>query len=124
MTPLHLIAYDIADPRRLGRVHRFLKRIALPLQYSVFLAQCSPQDLAATAQSLRALMDERRDDIRIYRLPEACRARFLGRPILPPGALLAAHPTLDQLQPRALQLPPRKPNFSPSPAAIPGRIMP
>src|SRR2546425_11381608 len=32
-----LIAYDIADPRRLARVHRYLKRHAIPVQYSVFV---------------------------------------------------------------------------------------
>ena len=33
---LYLIAYDIADPKRLSRVHRALKREGLPVQYSVF----------------------------------------------------------------------------------------
>ena len=30
---LYLIAYDIADPKRLSRVHRALKREGLPVQY-------------------------------------------------------------------------------------------
>ena len=33
---LYLIAYDIADPKRLVKVHRTLKRQGLPVQYSVF----------------------------------------------------------------------------------------
>ena len=42
-----LVAYDIASPRRLARVHRYLKRHAIPVQYSVFVfhgdwSGCSP----------------------------------------------------------------------------------
>ena len=32
-----IICYDICCPRRLGRIHRYLKRVAYPLQYSVFM---------------------------------------------------------------------------------------
>ena len=31
-----LITYDITDPKRLVRLHRFLVRRATPVQYSVF----------------------------------------------------------------------------------------
>jgi len=42
---VYLISYDIADPRRLQRVHAFLRRHALPVQYSVFLARLSERRL-------------------------------------------------------------------------------
>ena len=32
----YVISYDIGNPNRLLRVHRFLKGFALPIQYSVF----------------------------------------------------------------------------------------
>lgn len=32
---LHLVCYDIRDPKRLLRVHRFLRSQGFPLQYSV-----------------------------------------------------------------------------------------
>ncbi len=34
-TRLYLLAYDIADPRRLTQVHRTVRAVGAPLQYSV-----------------------------------------------------------------------------------------
>ena len=61
-----LICYDIANPRRLGRIHSHLKRHALPLQYSVYYYHASEHQLQLRLQELRALMDEHADDIRAY----------------------------------------------------------
>lgn len=123
MPPVYLIAYDIGDPRRLGRVHRFLKVRALPIQFSVFLVRCQPEAIEQMAAHLAELIDPRQDDIRIYRLPERCNPRILGRPILPDGIFLAAHPTFSKLQPAAIQLPfLDAPNLTASPAA-PSSIM-
>ncbi|RMD71276.1 MAG: CRISPR-associated endonuclease Cas2 [Gammaproteobacteria bacterium] len=62
----YLVAYDIRDPRRMQRVHRFLKRHALPVQESVFFFQ-------GTEGAIRRLMDEaarmlnlREDDLRAW----------------------------------------------------------
>ena len=33
----HIIAYDISDPRRLQKAHRYLIQHAIPLQNSIFL---------------------------------------------------------------------------------------
>ena len=41
----YIICYDITCPRRLGRIHRVLKRLANPLQYSVFLFIGTPVQL-------------------------------------------------------------------------------
>ncbi len=41
-----IISYDIADPKRLSRIHRMLKRLAMPLQYSVFYARMSAMPLS------------------------------------------------------------------------------
>ena len=98
MNPLYLIAYDIAHPRRLGRVHRFLKARALGLQYSVFLAQMPESALPPVIAGLQARMDPRRDDIRIYRLPQPCHPQMLGRQMFPSEVFLGGGYALAALQ--------------------------
>ena len=80
----HLICYDIADSRRLARIHRHLKQHALPLQYSVFLYHATASQLERRLGELGALMDPRADDIRAYPLPQRSLQLHLG-----PGALPA-----------------------------------
>ena len=41
-----VICYDIAQPRRLARLHRYLKKWAAPIQYSVFLMTGDERQLA------------------------------------------------------------------------------
>ena len=73
-----IIAYDIADPRRLSRIHRMLKRLAMPLQYSVFYAQMSDHQRDQLAKLLENEIDNKEDDIRIYPLPRAYSVQYLG----------------------------------------------
>lgn len=83
-----LVAYDIACPRRLVRVHRLLKDWGLPAQYSVFLLIATPVAISALVAELAPRIHPRQDDVRIWRLdPRAIRS--LGRPTLPRGVLLA-----------------------------------
>ena len=88
---LHLVCYDIADPRRLGRVSRCLVRHGLPLQYSVLLVYAHRAGLQAILAELRALIDRREDDVRAYPLPRDADYRHLGRQLLPEGVTLAGH---------------------------------
>jgi CRISPR-associated protein Cas2 len=96
-----LIAYDIREPRRLARVHRFLTRVAVPVQYSVFAARGSPADMRRLADELRSKIDGRVDDVRIYPVPVNPVVHTIGATLLPEdvwvldgktdlGALLAA----------------------------------
>ena len=59
-----IICYDITCPRRLARIHRLLKKQALPLQYSVFLFTGTALQLDRCLAQLERLMDKRHDDIR------------------------------------------------------------
>lgn len=80
-----LIAYDIADPRRLQRVHRFLSQHAVPVQYSVFATRGSPMKLGLIRAGLAGIVDERDDDVRIYPVPEPAQLTVYGRKALPEG---------------------------------------
>ncbi len=85
-----LLAYDIANPRRLGRVHRAVKRFATPLQFSVWIVRESATGVARIKQELAALIDARYDDIRIYRIPTRPEWVSFGADILPSDLLLFA----------------------------------
>ena len=53
----YIICYDIADPRRLGRVHRLLKKHALAVQYAVFPFSGPDSELHQCLARLHAIMD-------------------------------------------------------------------
>ncbi len=62
----YLVAYDIADPRRLRKVHYRLVPKAFPVQHSVFLFREDAAGLKALARMLRSHTDGRWDDVRVY----------------------------------------------------------
>lgn len=82
---LLLLAYDIADPARLQRVHRTVRDAGLPLQYSVFLILANSHELDALLQELASIIEPRADDIRVYPLPSRLCADRHGCQHLPDG---------------------------------------
>lgn len=84
----YLIAYDISDPRRLQRVHTFLKQCAIPIQYSVFITRVSEARLARIKTGIVDRICEDEDDVRIYHVPDRTEVRLLGRLPLPEGMQL------------------------------------
>ncbi len=62
--PLHLICYDIADPRRLRRVARVCERYAQRLQDSVFLADLDEAELRRLMFALARVIDTASDSVR------------------------------------------------------------
>jgi CRISPR-associated protein Cas2 len=85
---LHLICYDIADPRRLARVYRQLTAVALPLQYSVFVAYLRPADVPDLVAQLEEIINLHEDDIRIYPLPGKPQFSRFGNVRFPDGIRL------------------------------------
>ena len=75
----YLICYDIADPRRLGRVHRATVREALPVQYSVYLYEGSTRELRRFLAALEAIIEPLEDDVRAYPLPARQEVYRAGR---------------------------------------------
>lgn len=94
-----LITYDIADPRRLLRVHRFLKKRAVPVQYSVFLFEGSDAQIGRLMQQIEQLIRPDEDDVRAYQLPQTPQFDTLGRGSLPADSHLLStrSPVLDGL---------------------------
>jgi len=84
-----LVAYDISEPRRLGRVQRYIKTVAMPAQYSLYVAVASANGIRAVRDRLAALINSRQDDVRIYLLPMRTKVLHYGRRSLPDGLLLA-----------------------------------
>lgn len=80
-----LIAYDIADPRRLGRVHRFLCEHAVPVQYSLFTTRCTPMKLGVIRAGLARIVNADEDDVRMYPVPEPAHLTVYGKKALPEG---------------------------------------
>ncbi len=84
-----LVAYDIREPRRLRRVHRCLRKLGLPAQYSAFTVEADDVGIADHLARLEQLIDARVDDLRAYHLPASCPVWRLGRQGWPEGLILA-----------------------------------
>jgi CRISPR-associated protein Cas2 len=82
---MFLICYDIADPRRLARLHRFLRKRAVPVQYSVFIFHGDARQLHRCVNDAAALIDHKEDDLRAYPMPKRGFSARLGIPSLPEG---------------------------------------
>ena len=94
---LYLLAYDIANPKRLVKVHRRVSKRGLALQYSVFLLLDTPAGLDGLLGQLDRIIDGREDDIRVYPLPASLDAEHFGRQFLPEGVRLLGDEDRDRL---------------------------
>ena len=65
-----LICYDISDNKRLGRIARYLERVAMRVQYSVFLFRANREEVERVAKKLDEMIDVEEDDLRIYRIED------------------------------------------------------
>ena len=80
-----LIAYDVCEPRRLARLHRFLAKRAQAVQYSVFTAELSPKERSRLEREIRQRIDPKVDDVRFYPLPEGTAVEQLAAGMLGEG---------------------------------------
>jgi len=68
MRNMFLVAYDIADPKRLYQVHKRMRGFGDPLQYSVFLCLLSPKELALLYESIDNEIKKSEDRIIVVNL--------------------------------------------------------
>jgi CRISPR-associated protein Cas2 len=61
-----VLAYDVREPKRLKRLHYYLKKRGLPLQRSVFLLHKKPSELNRILQGVRQRTHKNEDDVRLY----------------------------------------------------------
>jgi CRISPR-associated protein Cas2 len=91
-TARYLVTYDIANPRRLSRLFRFLKKQGVPVQYSVFLLETTATKIGSLMVKIAKMIHPSADDVRAYRLPDNGWQVSIGASILPedvlPGGLL------------------------------------
>jgi CRISPR-associated protein Cas2 len=66
------VTYDITDPKRLVRTHKFLKEFGINTQKSVF--ECDIDDIALKRirRYCRDNLDLASDAVRIYKICSAC----------------------------------------------------
>ena len=89
----YVISYDIGNPKRLLRIHRYLKGLALPIQYSVFYFEDSEVELEKCIDKLTTMIDLKEDDVRCYPLPKTGLQVCLGKAGLPNDIYYSGQPT-------------------------------
>jgi CRISPR-associated protein Cas2 len=73
-----LACYDIAEPRRLRQVHRYLVKRAIAVQYSVFAGVWTEGELGRVLEGIGHQISAKRDDVRVYPLPQWGAAEVRG----------------------------------------------
>lgn len=72
MSNIYLITYDVADPKRLKKIHSYLKDIGHPMQKSVFECDFNNVELKKLINVVNNNLNYRDDSVRIYRLCQWC----------------------------------------------------
>lgn len=71
-----LIAYDIANDKRLRRVAKLLEDYGARIQCSVFECRIGEKELLGLLQRMKTILKKTEDKVTIYHLCSACRQRF------------------------------------------------
>lgn len=80
-----LICYDIANTTRLGKVHRYIVKHTLFIQFSVYYLKGDKKALDNLLDDLNLLIDDRYDDVRAYSVKPFETAIQIGAGWLPEG---------------------------------------
>ncbi len=64
-----IIAYDIADAKRLKKIAKLIEKDALRIQYSIYFYHDSTQEeVTKLLEKVSKIYDEKKDDIRVYKI--------------------------------------------------------
>lgn len=78
----YLVAYDIADAKRLQRVHKRVQAYAIGGQKSFYECWLSKAEFAEFEQKLTALIVEEEDRVLIFQIPKDTEPRLFGTAFL------------------------------------------
>ncbi len=92
----YLVAYDVADPKRLQRVQKRVIQDCLAAQKSVYLFKGQGTTLVALLRDVMQLIKRREDDLRLYSLRDAQNLWFASGPLPSVVDVLPAPPTVAQ----------------------------
>lgn len=70
-----LITYDITDPKRLKKLHSFLKDFGLNTQKSMFECDIDHLALKRIRNYCKARLDLKEDSVRIYKICSPCMSK-------------------------------------------------
>ena len=62
----YLLAYDIANPKRLAKVAKAMEAVGERVQDSVFEAWLSAVDVETVLKKVKKIMNEKEDSLRMY----------------------------------------------------------
>lgn len=69
---INMVTYDITDPKRLKRLHKFLKEFGLNTQKSVFECDIDDVALKKIRKYCKEKLDLDEDSVRIYKICSRC----------------------------------------------------
>jgi CRISPR-associated protein Cas2 len=72
-TTLYVIAYDVTDDRRRGKVHKLLCGYGVWTQFSLFECYLTPKQYLLLRERVERLLEPAEDSVRFYALCAACR---------------------------------------------------
>ena len=75
---LYIAAYDVADPRRLRKVHKAVKCHATGGQKSVFECFLTPLERSGLVKRVHSLIDEQEDRFALLQIEERTQPILLG----------------------------------------------
>lgn len=82
---LYTVSYDLPDDKRRTKLAKLLINYGQRVQYSVFECYLDDERLSRLRGKINRILDEKEDQVRIYRICAACQKRLevhgLGEPL-------------------------------------------